>query len=44
MVPAGQWSTTFTISTVPVSADTSAWISGTVRGTAKGATLVIKKP
>ena len=42
-VAAGQWSATFSVTTVPVTADTTAWISGTYRGATKGATLSIKR-
>jgi phage tail sheath gpL-like len=42
-VAAGQRSATFSVTTVPVTADTTAWISGTYRGATKGATLAIKR-
>ena len=42
-VAAGQRSATFSVTTAPVTADTTAWISGTYRGATKGATLAIKR-
>ena len=42
-VAAGQRSATFNVTTAPVTADTTAWISGTYRGATKGATLTIKR-
>lgn len=42
-VAAGQWSSTFSVTTAPVTTDTTAWISGTYRGATKGATLTIKR-
>jgi hypothetical protein len=39
----GTRSATFSVTTIPVTADTTAWISGTYRGGTKGATLSIKR-
>ena len=42
-VAAGERSATFSVTTVPVTTDTTAWISGAYRGATKGATLAIKR-